>query len=52
MYIVHSQKDDHSMVYTDNLNVEGMRKRVREIERGFVIVLTDIMNVMPRVLSY
>ena len=49
---VHSQKDDHRMVYPDNLNIGGMRKRVREIERGFVIVLTDIMNVMPTVLSY
>ena len=49
---VHGQKDDHCMVYPDNLNLAGMRKRVREIERGFVIVLTDIMNVMPTVLSY
>ena len=37
---------------------ERVRKRARELEKervvevGFVIVLTDIMNVMPTILSY
>ena len=28
------------------------RRRERERDEGFVIVLTDIMNVMPTILSY